>query len=229
MQKKYHIQLICLGLSISLLAFIPRVMAQDGTLIPSGQITNSTCVVSVTKPGESALSGSTSKTLSLGNYPQSATASTFNNSAAWPWVVFSLSNGNGQACSTFQNSFWDLSINFKPEQVGVITQKFGFEQNAIKNSIPASNGGTDLFISLWGTMMNSLADTSNPSSFTAAMIFPVANAGPTANTASGPLAKFTAKSASAIVLGAQFALPTGKTTPNAGLFSQTLPLTLVYK
>jgi hypothetical protein len=227
MQKKYHIQLICLGLSISLLAFMPRVMAQDGTLIPSGQITNSTCVVNVTKPGESALSGSTSKTLSLGNYPQSATATTFNDSAL-PWVVFSLSNGNGQACSTFQNSFWDLSINFKPEQVGVITQ-FRFEQNAIKNSIPASNGGTDLFVSLYGTVMNSLADTSNPSSFPAAKIYPVANAGPTANTASGPLAKFTAKSASAIVLGAQFALPTGKTTPNAGLFSQTLPLTLVYK
>lgn len=211
---------------------MPRVMAQDGAVLASGQITNSTCVVNVTKPGESALSGSTSKTLSLGNYPQSSTSSTFDTVANWPWVVFSLSNGNGQACSTFQNSFWDLSINLKPEQLGTVTEKkTNFTSTALKNSIPASNGGTDLFVALWGTVMNSLADTSNPSSFPAAKIYPVANAGPTDNTASGPLAKFKAKSASAIVLGAQFVLPNPnvKATPNAGLFSQTLPLTLVYK
>jgi spore coat protein U-like protein len=225
MQKKYHIQLICLGLSISLLAFMPRVMAQDGTLLASGQITTSTCVVSVTNPGESALSGSTSKTLSLGNYsPLTASTAQFDQIGDFKAVVFSLSNGKGQACSTFLNSFWDLSIQLGTQQIVEIPDAGGKIISLLKNSIAVSSGGTDVAVQLISGIYSTPAILDTPTIFEPYLKANSAN-NYLSHDAAGP---FTAQSGSSILLGAAFINTTGA-TPKAGRYSQTLPLTLVYK
>ena len=206
------------GLGVHL-ASLAQVVADQGSLIITGQISASTCLLDM---GDAGSTGGGSKTMNLGTYTSAvagaatATGGTFGTAQT---VLFSVksADGSGANCTLGGSGKWDIGIN-----VGATEY--------------VTAGANTLFVS-GGTAANVaqnvgvLLKTSFGSAVTAGATNLALNAGSatygvllSSSSASAPQAAATDK----IALTAQLAR-TNATAPTTGVFSATIPLNIYYK
>jgi len=190
--------------------------ADTATLNISGQISSSTCNITISDPGGVGAVGT--KIINLGNMTPTA-AGTGNAGTTFGTAVgaiFSVTAaaGGSTACTLGGNGKWDLALGLFSSQIssiGTVTY--------LKNSVATANGGTDAIVQLKGGIGNTLASAVTPLAL-------IPDAGISGTLMSG-LSTPTATASSSIAISAQFARGTG-TTPSAGAFSQTIPLIARY-
>ena len=190
----------------------------SGTLIINGQISASTCVLSM---GDGASTASGSKTLNLGNFT-TTTAGTTDGVAFGPAqsVVFGIqnTNGSGAVCTLGAgNTFWDIGINLSSSQVSSITGG----TNAVLLS-----GGTSGVAGGVGVLIKT---STGPAVTTGTTNLNLLRGGFNGNTLLSGSESFPAVlPANKIALTAQFVkLGTGAAT--AGAYTATVPLTVWYR
>ena len=109
----------------------------SGTLIINGQISASTCVLSM---GDGVSTANGSKTMNLGNFTTTNAGTTDGATfSAAQSVVFGIqnTNGTGAVCTLGAgNTFWDIGINLQSSQVSSITTG----ANAGTNNVLLSGG-----------------------------------------------------------------------------------------
>jgi type 1 fimbria pilin len=189
--------------------------ADTATLNISGQITGSTCNITISDPGGVGAVGT--KIINLGNIPAPLTGTaggTFGNAVG---AFFSVSSAAGSTTPcTFGsgNTKWDLALGLSSSQItNVGTATF------LKNSI--TYGGTDAIVQLKGAIGTTLPTAAS----TVLALKPDAGIGGTLM--SGSLTTAGATSSQSIAISAQFAT-VAASGPSAGAFSQTIPLTARY-
>ena len=221
MLHSFKFQKIALATASLLAIGSYQASAQDATINISGQITASTCGLSVADTGNAAASGSNSKNILLGNFTPTATqvATAGNTFGTEKRVVFSLTNGTSgglpTSCLNAANTRWDVSLGLSSNSVSTIGGT-----TFLRNSSTAA-GFTDAVVLLKSGVV---ADQANG---TLTNLTLVDTAGLGGNYLGGG---FTASSGSSIVLSAQFAnSKPGNVSATAGIFSQSIPLTIVYK
>ena len=225
MLHSFKFQKIALATASLLAIGSYQASAQDATINISGQITASTCGLSVADTGNAAASGSNSKNILLGNY--TPTQSQVGNNAGTTFgnekrVVFSLTNGtqggSPGGCLISTNGKWDVSLGLSSNSVSTIGGK-----TFLRNSSTAT-GFTDAVVLLKSGVVSDL-NTQATASLNELTLVDAAGLG--GNYLGGG---FTASSGSSIVLSAQFAnSKPGNVSATAGIFSQSIPLTIVYK
>ena len=192
--------------------------ADSGSLLINGQITASTCVLNMTGSTGGTSNGG-QKIVTLGSV-SSATAgtgtagTTFGNAVTTTFTLGSASSSGPAAPCAFGtgNSSWDISLVLTPDQLTSVNSK-----NVLKNG--AASNATNAVVILKGGV-GSATTTLNL----------IGDAGLGGNLMSGALSAgvITAGAASSIQLSAQFArAETG--APSAGVWSQTIPLLVVYR
>ena len=193
--------------------------ADSATLNISGQITGSTCNITISDPGGVGAVGT--KIINLGNMPASTAVTP---SAGTPFgtavgAIFSVTSaaGGSTACSLVSpNTKWDLALGLFSSQITTISGKGTF----LKNSITTANGGTDAIVQLKGGVGTALTSATNT-----LVLIPDAGIGGTLM--SGSLTTAGASSTQSIAISAQFAAAAAS-GPSAGAFSQTIPLIARY-
>ena len=194
----------------------------SGTLIINGQISASTCVLSL---GDGASTASGSKTLSLGTFT-TATAGTTDGATFGPaqTAIFSIlsTGGTGATCTLGAgNTLWDIGINVPPSQVASIASG----ANAGTNHVLLS-GGTSGVATGVGVMIKT---STGASVTTGATNLNLTLGGYNGNTLlSGSTTTPNVSPANKIALTAQF-VKLGATAAGAGAYSATLPLTVWYR
>jgi len=129
------------------------VHAQDLSMLVNGQISQSTCALVMKDQNGAVLSGNTVD-LQLGTYaPSAANDFAIGRGAviieSSRTVHFFAKNADLTTdCTLTNNSFWDLSMSLKPNQITNLG-----EYVALKNSIGASDGGTDAAVFLRGGLV----------------------------------------------------------------------------
>jgi type 1 fimbria pilin len=206
------------GLGVHL-ASMAQLVADQGSLNITGQISASTCLLDM---GDAGSTGGGSKTMNLGTYTAAvagaATASggTFGTAQT---VLFSVksADGSGANCTLGGSGKWDIGIN-----VG----STGF--TTVGGNTLLLSGGTASNVA---GNMGVLLKTSMGSAVTAGATNLNLSAGSatygvllSSSSASAPQAAATDK----IALTAQFAR-TNATAPTTGAFSATIPLNVYYK
>jgi hypothetical protein len=201
----------------------------DATLSITGQITASTCSVNVTDVGTSTTLGAGGlKNLNLGtitptNAGATGNAGTALGTAQKAVAVFSLGNqANNSACSFSGNSAWDMALLLRSEQITTIGGN-----TFLKNSL--TTNATDAVVQLTGGVANSVAAASASNATNVLTLKGDLGIGGTYASGATAVANFTAGSASAIVVGAQFMRATNNAAPSTGLFTQSIPMAIVYK
>jgi hypothetical protein len=224
MLHSFKFQKIALATASLLAIGSYQASAQDATINITGQITASTCGLSLADTGSAAASGSNSKNILLGNVAPGSTtvANAGGVFGAEKRVVFSLTNGTQGAaagsCFNSANTKWDISLGLLSNSVSTIgTTTF------LKNSSTAS-GFTDAVVLLKSGVVS---DPNTQATATLTNLALAENVGLGGNYLGGG---FTASSGSSIVLSAQFANSKGSNAAaTAGIFSQSIPVTIVYK
>jgi len=210
------------GMGVHLSSHAQSATTDTSSVVITGQITANTCAVNVSDVG-SPSSGNGSKSLFLGNIAGTAAAagttgpSLFGNPVT---TMFTLGNATtpSTACTFNSGTNWDLALNLTTDKISTITSSLG-TNTFLKNSIAAANGGTDAVVILSGGV------NATPASATAA------NASNVLTLSSGGLMSGGTTgvvSTGALVLKAQWAR-SSTAAPTSGLYSQTIPLTVVYK
>ena len=135
-KAKLTVAAIATGLGLHL-ATHAQAANDSGTLIINGQISASTCVLSM---GDGVSTANGSKTMNLGTFTTTAAGTTdgvtFSPAQS---VVFGIqnTNGNGTVCTLGAgNTFWDIGINLQSSQVSSITTG----ANAGTNNVLLSSG-----------------------------------------------------------------------------------------
>ena len=194
----------------------------SGTLIINGQISASTCVLSM---GDGASTASGSKTLNLGTFTTTAAGTTdgvtFSPAQS---VVFGIqnTNGSGAVCTLGAgNTFWDIGINLQSSQVSSITSG----ANAGTNNVLLS-GGTSGVAGGVGVLIK----TSTGAAVTAGTTnLNLLLGGYNGNTLLSGSTSFPAVlPANKIALTAQF-VKVGTAAATAGSYTATVPLTVWYR
>ena len=194
----------------------------SGTLIINGQISASTCVLSM---GDGASTASGSKTLNLGTFTTTAAGTTdgvtFSPAQS---VVFGIqnTNGSGAVCTLGAgNTFWDIGINLQSSQVSSITTG----ANAGTNNVLLS-GGTSGVAGGVGVLIK----TSTGAAVTAGTTnLNLLLGGYNGNTLLSGSTSFPAVlPANKIALTAQF-VKVGTAAATAGSYTATVPLTVWYR
>ena len=189
--------------------------ADSATLNISGQITGSTCNITISDEGGVGAVGN--KIINLGNMaaPTTGTAGTTFGTAVG--AIFSVTSaaGGSTACSLVSpNTKWDLALGLFSSQISSIGAA-----TYLKNSVTTANGGTDAIVQLKGGVGPTLSLATNT-----LVLKPDAGIGGTLM--SGQLTS-AATSSQSIAITAQFARGvTG--VPTGGAFSQTIPLIARY-
>jgi len=206
------------GLSVHL-SSLAQAAADSGSLVITGQVSASTCLLDM---GDAGATGAGTKTMNLGTYTtavaSAATASggTFGTAQT---VLFSVksADGSGANCTLGGSGKWDIGIN-----VG----STGFT-TAGGNTLLLSGGTASNVAGNMGVLLK----TSMGSAVTAGATNLNLSAGSatygvllSSSSASAPQAAATDK----IALTAQFAR-TNASAPTAGAFSATIPLNVYYK
>ena len=190
----------------------------SGTLIINGQISASTCVLSL---GDGASTASGSKTLSLGTFTTTAAGTTDGNLFGTPQTaVFSIlsTSGSGAVCTLGAgNTLWDIGINLVSSQVSSVAGG--------TNSVLLSGGTSGV-----ATGVGVLIKTSKGAAVTAgATNLNLLLGGFNGNTLLSGSTSFPGVLPSEkIALTAQF-VKLGGTAAGAGAFTATVPLTVWYK
>ena len=194
----------------------------SGTLIINGQISASTCVLSM---GDGVSTANGSKTMNLGTFT-TTTAGTADGVAFGPAqsVVFGIqnTNGSGAVCTLGAgNTFWDIGINLQSSQVSSITSG----SNAGTNNVLLS-GGTSGVAGGVGVLIRT---STGPAVTTGTTNLNLLRGGFNGNTLLSGSTSFPAVlPANKIALTAQFVkLGTGAAT--AGAYTATVPLTVWYR
>jgi type 1 fimbria pilin len=190
----------------------------SGTLNINGQISASTCVLSL---GDGASTASGSKTLSLGTFTTTAAGTTDGNLFGTPQTaVFSIlsTSGSGAVCTLGAgNTLWDIGINLVSSQVSSVAGG--------TNSVLLSGGTSGV-----ATGVGVLIKTSKGAAVTAgATNLNLLLGGFNGNTLLSGSTSFPGVLPSEkIALTAQF-VKLGGTAAGAGAFTATVPLTVWYK
>ena len=189
--------------------------ADSATLNISGQITGSTCNITIKDEGGVGAVGT--KIINLGNIaaPSASTAgTTFGTTVG---AIFSVTSaaGGSTACSLVSpNTKWDLALGLFSSQITTLGAA-----TYLKNSVTTANGGTDSIVQLKGGVGTTLTSATNT-----LVLIPDAGIGGTLM--SGQLTS-AATSSQSIAITATFARG-GTTQPTSGAFSQTIPLIARY-
>jgi len=190
----------------------------SGTLIINGQISASTCVLSL---GDGASTASGSKTLSLGTFTTTAAGTTDGNLFGTPQTaVFSIlsTSGSGAVCTLGAgNTLWDIGINLVSSQVSSVAGG--------TNSVLLSGGTSGV-----ATGVGVLIKTSTGAAVTAGTTnLDLLRGGFNGNTLLSGSTSFPAVlPANKIALTAQF-VKLGTVAAGAGAYSATVPLTVWYR
>jgi len=193
-----------------------------GTLIINGQISASTCVLSM---GDGASTANGSKTMNLGTFT-TTTAGTADGVAFGPAqsVVFGIqnTNGSGAVCTLGAgNTFWDIGINLQSSQVSSITSG----ANAGTNNVLLS-GGTSGVAGGVGVLIKT---STGPAVTTGTTNLNLLLGGFNGNTLLSGSTSFPAVlPANKIALTAQF-VKVGTGAATAGAYTATVPLTVWYR
>ena len=120
--------------------------ADTATLNISGQISSSTCNITISDPGGVGAVGT--KIINLGNMTAATSASgiagaTFGTAVGAIFSVTAAGSGTA-ACTTIGTGKWDLALGLSSSQITTISGKGTF----LKNSI--TSGGTDAIVQLRG-------------------------------------------------------------------------------
>ena len=206
------------GLSVHL-STLAQAAADSGTLVVTGQISNTTCLLDM---GDAGSTGGGSKTLSLGSYTTAiagaATASggTFGTAQT---VVFSVksADGSGSACTFNGNTKWDIGINIGATEYVTVGG----------NTLLLSGGTASNVAQNVGVLLKTLT-SSSATAGTANLNLAAGSAGYGGVLLSGSTSSPGANSTDKIAVTAQFAR-TNATAPTAGVFSATIPLNVIYK
>ena len=195
-----------------------QVVNDSGTLIINGQISASTCVLSL---GDGASTANGSKTLSLGTFTTSAAGTTDGATfGAAQSVVFGVQSTSspGSVCTLGAgNSFWDIGINLPTSQVSSITGG--------TNSVLLS-GGTSGVATGVGVLIKT---ATGPAVTTGTNNLNLTLGGYNGNTLLSGSTSFPAVlPADKIALTAQF-VKLGTAAAGAGSFTATVPLTVWYR
>ena len=194
----------------------------SGTLIINGQISASTCVLSM---GDGVSTANGSKTMNLGNFTTTNAGTTDGATfSAAQSVVFGIqnTNGSGAVCTLGAgNTFWDIGINLQSSQVSSITTG----ANAGTNNVLLS-GGTSGVAGGVGVLIRT---STGPAVTTGTTNLNLLRGGFNGNTLLSGSESFPAVlPANKIALTAQFVkLGTGAAT--AGAYTATVPLTVWYR
>ena len=194
----------------------------SGTLIINGQISASTCVLSM---GDGVSTANGSKTMNLGNFTTTNAGTTDGATfSAAQSVVFGIqnTNGSGAVCTLGAgNTFWDIGINLQSSQVSSITSG----ANAGTNNVLLS-GGTSGVAGGVGVLIKT---STGPAVTTGTTNLNLLRGGFNGNTLLSGSESFPAVlPANKIALTAQFVkLGTGAAT--AGAYTATVPLTVWYR
>ena len=220
-KAKLTVAAMAAGLSLHL-ATHAQAANDSGTLIINGQISASTCVLSM---GDGASTANGSKTLNLGTFTTTAAGTTdgvtFSPAQS---VVFGIqnTNGSGAVCTLGAgNTFWDIGINLQSSQVSSITTG----ANAGTNNVLLS-GGTSGVAGGVGVLIRT---STGPAVTTGTTNLNLLRGGFNGNTLLSGSESFPAVlPANKIALTAQFVkLGTGAAT--AGAYTATVPLTVWYR
>jgi len=188
--------------------------ADTATLNISGQISSSTCNITISDPGGVGAVGT--KIINLGNIPApaSGTAGTTFGTAVGAIFSVTAAAGGTTACTTIGAGKWAMALGSFSSQISSIGTS-----TYLKNSVTTANGGTNAIVQLQGGVGTTLADATKT-------LVLIPDAGIAGTLMSGGLTA-TATSSQSIAISAQFARGAG-TTPSAGAFSQTIPLIARY-
>ena len=220
-KAKLTVAAMAAGLSLHL-ATHAQAANDSGTLIINGQISASTCVLSM---GDGVSTANGSKTMNLGNFTTTNAGTTdgvtFSPAQS---VVFGIqnTNGSGAVCTLGAgNTFWDIGINLQSSQVSSITTG----ANAGTNNVLLS-GGTSGVAGGVGVLIRT---STGPAVTTGTTNLNLLRGGFNGNTLLSGSESFPAVlPANKIALTAQFVkLGTGAAT--AGAYTATVPLTVWYR
>ena len=220
-KAKLTVAAMAAGLSLHL-ATHAQAANDSGTLIINGQISASTCVLSM---GDGASTANGSKTLNLGTFTTTNAGTTDGATfSAAQSVVFGIqnTNGSGAVCTLGAgNTFWDIGINLQSSQVSSITTG----ANAGTNNVLLS-GGTSGVAGGVGVLIRT---STGPAVTTGTTNLNLLRGGFNGNTLLSGSESFPAVlPANKIALTAQFVtLGTGAAT--AGAYTATVPLTVWYR
>ena len=190
--------------------------ADSATLNISGQITGSTCNITISDPGGVGAVGTKIINLTNVTSPNAAAAGTTFGTAVG--AIFSVTSaaGGSTACSLVSpNTKWDLALGLFSSQITTLGTA-----TYLKNSLTSAAGGTDAIVQLKGGVGATLA-----SATTVLKLIPDAGIGGTLMSGSSTTAG--ASSTQSIAISAQFAA-TSASAPSSGAFSQTIPLIARY-
>ena len=220
-KAKLTVAAMAAGLSLHL-ATHAQAANDSGTLIINGQISASTCVLSM---GDGVSTANGSKTMNLGNFTTTNAGTTDGATfSAAQSVVFGIqnTNGSGAVCTLGAgNTFWDIGINLQSSQVSSITTG----ANAGTNNVLLS-GGTSGVAGGVGVLIKT---STGPAVTTGTTNLNLLRGGFNGNTLLSGSESFPAVlPANKIALTAQFVkLGTGAAT--AGAYTATVPLTVWYR
>ena len=194
----------------------------SGTLIINGQISASTCVLSM---GDGVSTANGSKTMNLGNFTTTNAGTTDGATfSAAQSVVFGIqnTNGSGAVCTLGAgNTFWDIGINLQSSQVSSITTG----ANAGTNNVLLS-GGTSGVAGGVGVLIKT---STGPAVTTGTTNLNLLLGGFNGNTLLSGSTSFPAVlPANKIALTAQF-VKLGTAAATAGSYTATVPLTVWYR
>ncbi len=206
------------GLGMHLAAQAQAVNDQ-GTLIITGQISNTTCVLSM---GDLGSTNAGVKSINLGTYTTAVANAATTNGGTFGNAIsttFSVKNADGSACSANGASKWDIGINLASSQVTTTSTGTTLLVSGGTSGI-AGNVGVLLKTSFGSGVT---AGTTNLNLLsTAGGAYGVLLSGGT--TASAPQVNF----ADNLAVTAQFAR-TNSTAPTSGVYTATIPLNVWYK
>jgi type 1 fimbria pilin len=195
----------------------------SGTLIINGQISNTTCVLSLGDPGST---NGGSKTLNLGN-ATSTVANTAGEGVTFgtaQTVVFSIQNpsNSSQTCSFgSNNTAWDIGINLTSSQVSSVAAG----TNAGVNNALLSSGTSGLATGVGVLIKTSFGQNASVGATTLNLL----RGGFNGNTLLSGSTSFPQLAASdKLALTAHF-VKLGSASAGAGAFTATVPLTVWYK
>jgi type 1 fimbria pilin len=214
-KAKLTIAALAAGLGAHLASFA-QAANDSGTLVINGQISNSTCVLSL---GDGSSAGGT-KTLNMGNKTTTDAGTTdgvtFGTAQTAVFSILSTAGNNAQ-CALNGNSFWDVGINLSSSQVSSITNG--------TNSVLLSGGTSGV-----ATGVGVLIKTSKGTNVAAgATNLNLLLGGFNGNTLLSGSTSFPGVLPSEkIALTAQF-VKVGSGNAGVGAFTATVPLTVWYK
>ena len=220
-KAKLTVAAIAAGLGLHL-ATHAQAANDSGTLIINGQISASTCVLSM---GDGVSTANGSKTMNLGTFTTTAAGTTdgvtFSPAQS---VVFGIqnTNGSGAVCTLGAgNTFWDIGINLQSSQVSSITSG----ANAGTNNVLLS-GGTSGVAGGVGVLIRT---STGPAVTAGTTNLDLLRGGYNGNTLLSGSTSFPAVlPANKIALTAQF-VKVGTAAATAGSYTATVPLTVWYR